>query len=49
LVRHPDQTAQGRRKMLIGQANAHHLNIRVLFSGQDNRSLPFRRHKGMRP
>jgi hypothetical protein len=49
LVRHSDQTAQGRRKMLIGQANAHHLNIRVLFSGQDNRSLPFRRHKGMRP
>jgi hypothetical protein len=33
LVRHPDQTAQGRRKMLIGQANAHHLNIRVLCHG----------------
>ena len=33
LVRHSDQTAQGRRKMLIGQANAHHLNIRVLCHG----------------
>jgi len=30
LVRHPDQTAQGGRKMLIGQANAHHLNFRIL-------------------
>ncbi len=33
LVRHSDQTAQGQRKMLIGQANAHHLNIRVLCHG----------------
>ena len=33
LVRHSDQTAQGRRKMLIGQANAHHLQTHFCSKG----------------